>query len=258
MNPIGLGVLDDSLSGKVALVTGGARGIGEAACRALAAKGAVVAVHYRASADLAEQTAERICLAGGDAQPFGADLSEPEAITDLVASVTNRWGKVDILVNNAAEMHTARVVDLSDADWDRILSVNLSAAFRCARAVLPGMLERGWGRIISVTSQAAYNGSVSHAHYATAKAGLAGFTYSLAKEVATAGITVNMVAPGRILTDMIAEEASRREAEWLAQIPMRRYGQPEEVAGAIAFLASEAARYISGATIHVNGGQLMS
>lgn len=258
MNQIGFGTLVDSLHGKVALVTGGSRGIGEAVCRALAAKGAVVAVHYRTSSDRAQQTVERIRLAGGDAEAFGADLSEPDAITSLIAGVVKRWGKLDILVNNAAEMHTARVVDLSDADWERILSVNLSAVFRCARAALPGMLERGWGRIISVTSQAAYNGSVSHAHYATAKAGLAGFTYSLAKEVATAGITVNMVAPGRILTDMIAEEASRREAEWLAQIPMRRYGQPEEVASAIAFLASDAARYISGATIHVNGGQLMS
>lgn len=258
MNQSGFGTLDDRLHGKVALVTGGSRGIGEAVCRALAAKGATVAVHYRTQKEMAQQAVERIRAAGGEANTFGADLSEPEAVSRLVNDVVSTWGKVDILVNNAAEMHTARVVNLSDDDWDRILSVNLSAAFRCARAVLPGMLERGWGRIISVTSQAAYNGSVSHAHYATAKAGLAGFTYSLAKEVATAGITVNMVAPGRILTDMITEEASRREAEWLAQIPMRRYGQPEEVAGAVAFLASEAAQYISGATIHVNGGQLMS
>lgn len=258
MNQTGFGTLDDSLHGKVALVTGGSRGIGEAACRALAAKGAVVAVHYRTQHELAQQTVERIRRAGSDANAFSADLSDPEAIIRLVKDVISARGKVDILVNNAAEMHTERVVNLSDTDWERILAVNLSAVFRCTRAVLPGMLERGWGRIISVTSQAAYNGSVSHAHYATAKAGLAGFTYSLAKEVATAGITVNMVAPGRILTDMITEEASRREAEWLAQIPMRRYGQPEEVASAVAFLASEAARYISGTTIHVNGGQLMS
>ncbi len=258
MNQIGFATLNDNLHGKVALVTGGSRGIGEATCRALAAKGATVAVHYRTNQELAGQAVERIRQAGGDAHAFSADLSDPDAAGHLVAGVVSQWGRLDVLVNNAAEMHTARVVNLSDADWDRILSVNLSAAFRCARAVLPGMLERGWGRIISVTSQAAYNGSVSHAHYATTKAGLAGFTYSLAKEVAAAGITVNMVAPGRILTDMIAEEASRREAEWLAQIPMRRYGQPEEVASAIAFLASEAARYITGATIHVNGGQLMS
>jgi NAD(P)-dependent dehydrogenase (short-subunit alcohol dehydrogenase family) len=129
--------------------------------------------------------------------------------------------------------------------------------FRCTRAALPIMKAQGWGRIINITSQSAFSGSANHAHYVTTKAGMVGFTYSLAKEVATNGITVNLVAPGRIVTDMLMPQIPTREEEWLKQTPMRRLGQPEEVAAAIAFLASEAASYITGATIHVNGGLVM-
>jgi 3-oxoacyl-[acyl-carrier protein] reductase len=250
--------LTEDLTTHVALVTGGARGIGQATVRALAAKGARVAIHYRTQADSAHVLAAELHAAGQPSLALQADLSDPAAAATLVNTVIQHFGHCDILVNNAADFTTAPVTSMSDAQWEHTLSVNLSAAFRCIRAVLPGMQAHRWGRIINVTSQAAWNGSANHAHYAAAKAGLAGLTYSVAKEVATQGITVNLVAPGRILTDMIAEDLAAREAEWLQQIPMRRFGEPAEVATAIAFLATEAARYITGSTLHVNGGQLMS
>jgi NAD(P)-dependent dehydrogenase (short-subunit alcohol dehydrogenase family) len=250
--------LTEDLSMHIALVTGGARGIGQATVRALAAKGARVVIHYHTQADSAHALANELQAAGHPSLALQADLSEPAAATDLVKAVIQHFGSCDILVNNAAAFTTGPTVSMSDAQWEHTLNVNLSAAFRCIRAVLPGMQAQRWGRIINVTSQAAWNGSANHAHYAAAKAGLAGLTYSVAKEVASQGITVNLVAPGRILTDMIANDLATREAEWLQQIPMHRFGEPAEVATAIAFLASEAARYITGSTLHVNGGQLMS
>lgn len=252
------GVLSDRLDGRVALVTGGSRGIGRATCFALAAKGATVAVHYHAHEDGAREVAEAIHAQGGHAVTVGGDLADPTVPDQLVQRVVEQLGYLDILVNNAAVMTDAPVATLTDDLWDETLNVNMSAVFRCSRACLPLMRERGWGRIINVTSQAAYMGSANHAHYAAAKAGLSGLTYSMAKEVGAFGITVNLIAPGRILTDMLAERMEGREEEWLRQTPLRRLGQPEEVAAAIAFLASDAARYITGATLHVNGGLLMS
>jgi 3-oxoacyl-[acyl-carrier protein] reductase len=251
-------VLNDRLDGRAALVTGGSRGIGRATCFALAAKGAAVAVHYYAHSEAAGEVVDAILEAGGVAFPIGGDLADPAVPDHLVQEAIKQLGRLDILVNNAGVMTDAPVAELTDGLWDETLNINLSAVMRFARACLPFMRERGWGRIIGVTSQAAYMGSANHAHYATAKAGLSGFTFSLAKEVGAFGITVNLVSPGRILTDMLAERMAGREEEWLRQTPLRRLGQPEEVASAIAFLASDAARYITGATLHVNGGLLMS
>jgi len=224
--------LNLNLAGRVALVTGGSRGIGRATCLALAAHGAAVAVHYRGQAEAAA----------------------PSSLVDQTAA---RLGPIDILVNNAGGMTDSAVADMTDEVWEESMTLNLGAAFRCARACIPGMKARQWGRIINVTSQAAYTGSSNHAHYAAAKAGLIGLTFSLAKELARSGITANAVAPGRIVTDMLMELAPGREQEWLAQTPMRRFGRPEEAAAAIVFLASEAASYITGANLNVNGGQLM-
>lgn len=251
-------VLSDRLDGRVALVTGGSRGIGRATCFALAAKGASVAVHYRSHSDQALEVVDAILEHGGVAFPIAGDLADPDVPAHLVHEVVKQLGRLDILVNNAAVMTDSSVAEMNDALWDETLNVNLSAVFRCSRACIPHMRERNWGRIINVTSQAAYTGSANHAHYAAAKAGLAGFTYSLAKEVGTSGITVNLVAPGRIITDMLEVRMAGREEEWLRQTPLRRFGQPEEVAAAVAFLASDAAAYITGATLHVNGGLLMS
>ena len=251
------GLISTWLEGRVALVTGGSRGIGRATCLALAARGASVAIHYNASADAANALAQSIISSGGRAVAVQADLGSAGAADALVAAVAFRLGEVDILVNNAGEMSHAPVAEMTDDVWERALAVNLTSVFRCTRAVLPPMQARGWGRIINVSSQAAYTGSVNHAHYAAAKSGLQGFTYSLAKEVGAAGITANLVSPGRIVTDMIRDALPKREEEWLKQTPLKRLGEPEEVASVIGFLASEGARYVTGANIHVNGGLVM-
>ncbi len=245
------------LTGKVALVTGGSRGIGRATCFALAERGAAVAVHYRSKAAGAEDVVSKICGAGGKAVAIKADLNLAHTPDELVKQVVAQLGPIDILVNNAGEMTDSSVADMTDEVWDQAIALNLSSVFRCTRACIPSMKQRKWGRIINVSSQAVYTGSANHAHYAAAKAGLLGFTYSIAKELGASGITANLVAPGRIITDLLTERMSGREEEWLKQTPLRRFGQPEEVAEPIAFLASEAASYITGATIHVNGGLVM-
>jgi 3-oxoacyl-[acyl-carrier protein] reductase len=249
---------NNTLSGKVALVTGGSRGIGRATCLAFAAQGANVAVHYHAHEDAARTVVEQIHEMGSNAHAIQADLGQQQAPESLIKQVLDQFNRIDILVNNAGEMTRAAVSDLPDEMWNRTLAVNLTAVFRCIRACVPSMIAQKWGRIINVSSQAAYTGSANHAHYAASKAGLAGFSYSLTKELGPHGITVNMVAPGRIVTDLIAGSIKDREQEWLKQTPLGRLGQPEEVAAAIVFLASEGASYITGSTIHVNGGLVMS
>src|SRR5262249_55335889 len=158
--------------------------------------------------------------------------------------VTAGLGPVDILVNNAGAMSRAIIEEMTDEMWDNMLAINLTSAFRLVRACVPGMVERGWGRIINVASQVVYTGSIGNAQYAAAKAGLLGLTFSLAKELGSSGVTANVVMPGRIMTDMIIPHLAKREADWLAQTPMKRFGKAEEVAPAIVFLASDGASYI--------------
>jgi 3-oxoacyl-[acyl-carrier protein] reductase len=236
----------------VALVTGGSGGIGAAVCRELAARGAAVAVHYNRGRPAAEAVAAEI---GGAA--LAADLVSPGAADELVAAVEERLGPVAILVNNAGLMTDARVEELTDELIEETLAVHLTAAFRLCRAVVPGMRAAGFGRIVNVSSQAALMGSAAHAHYAAAKAGLHGLTFSLAKELGPDGITVNLVVPGRIRTPLLDERSEGRMDEWLAQTPLGRLGTPEEVAGAVAFLASDEASYVTGAALNVSGGLLM-
>lgn len=249
--------MSDDLTGRVALVTGGSRGIGRATCLALAARGAAVLVHYHASQAAAEEVVATIRAHGGRASAAADDLLDPEAGARLASAAQGSLGPVDILVNNAGEFGRAAVADMPDALWERALALNLTAPFRCARACIPSMRAGGWGRIVNVSSQAAYTGSANHAHYAAAKAGLLGLSFSLAKELGPSGITVNVVMPGRIATDMLAADLPARRAEWLSQTPLRRLGAPEEVAAAIAFLASGAAGYITGAVLQVGGGLVM-
>jgi 3-oxoacyl-[acyl-carrier protein] reductase len=238
---------------RVALVTGGSGGIGSAICRELARRGAAVAVHYNRGRGAAEALAGEL----GNAAALAADLSSRSGPGALVSAAADRLGPVEILVNNAGLMTDARVEELADELWDETLAVNLGAAFRACRAVIPGMRAAGFGRIVNVSSQSAYMGSVAHAHYAAAKAGLHGLTFSLAKELGPDGITVNLVVPGRIRTAMLDERAAGREDEWLAQTPLRRFGTPEEVAAAVGFLASEEAGYVTGAALQVGGGLVM-
>jgi 3-oxoacyl-[acyl-carrier protein] reductase len=251
-------MLDLNLAGRVALVTGGSRGIGRAIALSLAEQGAAVAVQYYSQEVQAQMVVDNILDKRGRAIALQADLAQPDVPDLLVRQVCDQLGQPDILINNAGEFTDSTVAEMTDDIWARTLALNLTAAFACTRACLPLMKTRGWGRIISLTSQAAFVGSSKHAHYAAAKAGLAGFSYSLAKEVGAEGITVNLVAPGRIITDMLADHIPTREAEWIRQTPLRRLGEPEEVAGAVVFLASNAASYITGSTIHVNGGAFMS
>lgn len=251
-------MLSMRLDQRAALVTGGSRGIGRATCLALASLGAAVVVHFHEQEQSANEVVAEIRAAGGTAIAVQADLAAPNSGDLLVRETLSQFGHIDILVNNAAILTDSTIIEMSDSVWQHMLDINLTSAFRCIRASLPAMRKRGWGRIISLTSQAAWTGSLNHAHYAAAKAGLQGLTYSLAKEEGRRGITVNLVSPGRIRTDMLGHLGQEREADWLKATPLGRLGTPEEVAAAIAFLAGDAGGYITGATLHVNGGMLMS
>jgi len=256
-NKVGNGSAERNLAGRVALVTGGSRGIGRATCLALASQGAAVAVLCRSRIKEAQEVVEQIRSTAGRALAVEANVLDPEAIKRSAREAVARLGKIDILVNNAGEMTDVSVVDMKDEDWEQALAINLTSSFRYARECIPSMKERRWGRIINVSSQVVYTGSNNHAHYSAAKSGLLGFTFSLTKELGPYGITANVVAPGRILTDLLLERMAGREQEWMSQTPMRRFGRPEEVAATIAFLASEEASYITGAVINVNGGLVM-
>ena len=241
----------------MALVTGGATGIGAATVAALAEAKITVALQYSSSENEAKQISEQLNSKGLKVEIFRADLSQKDCVDKLVAAVKSKLGDIDILINNAGLMSDASIIEMSDELWDQALNINLTAAFKLIRACAPSMVSKKWGRIINISSQVALVGSANHAHYAAAKAGLLGLTYSAAKEYGASGVTVNAVLPGRIQTNMIAQRSKGRLDEWLAQTPLNRLGKPEEVAGMINFLASEMASYVTGASINVNGGLVM-
>ena len=250
--------MDLNLTNKVALVTGGSRGLGRAICLALAAEGAKVAANY-------VQTHPESLIAelrgqwGREAIAVQGDVSKSEAVRAMFDRTERELGPVDILINNAGLWPQAYVCDMTEEDWNRTLAVNLTAAFLTCREAVRRWRERNHpGRIVNITSQAAYYGTTTgHAHYAAAKAGLANFTISLAREMAPYGIRVNAVAPGFMETDMAAEALRKHRDKYLERIPLRRIADPAEVASAVVFLASEKASYITGATLDVNGGMLM-
>ena len=242
---------------KVALVTGGATGIGAATVSALAADNLRVALHYSNSKEAAIKLADQLKSNGAKVEIFHADLTQKGSAEDLVKNVTGELGAIDILINNAGLMSDASITKMSDELWDEAINLNLSVAFKLIRATADHMLLKKWGRIINVSSQVALTGSANHAHYAAAKSGLLGLTYSAAKEFGASGVTVNAVLPGRIETNMIAQRSVGRMDEWLKQTPLARLGKAEEIASMIAFLASEKASYVTGAAINVNGGLVM-
>ena len=242
---------------KVALVTGGATGIGAATVKALAEEKITVALQYSSSQKEAKQIGDQLNDKGFKVEIFQADLSQTGNAENLVAQVKQKLGDIDILINNAGVMSDASIIQMSDALWDEAININLTAAFKLIRACAPSMVSKKWGRVINISSQVALTGSANHAHYATAKAGLLGLTYSAAKEYGASGVTVNAVLPGRIETKMIADRSIGRLDEWLSQTPLNRLGRPEEVASMINFLASEKASYVTGAAINVNGGLVM-
>ncbi|HEV3123849.1 MAG TPA: 3-oxoacyl-[acyl-carrier-protein] reductase [Candidatus Dormibacteraeota bacterium] len=245
---------DQRLAGKVALVTGASRGIGRASAMALAADGAAIAVAYGSRADAAAEVVDDIQRAGGQAAALAADLEDIAAATGLVDAAIAALGRLDILVNNAGFTRDALAVRMSDADWTAVLTVNLTAAFVLCRAALRPMLRQRWGRIINVTSVAGVTGNPGQANYSAAKAGVIGLTKSLAKEVGSRGITVNAVAPGFIETDLTAPLDGTLRERALSMVPLGRMGSADEVAAAIAFLASPGATYVNGCVLHVDGG----
>jgi len=245
-----------TFDGRVALVTGGSRGIGHATAALLARGGARVAVCARTQAD-AEAAARALRDEGQEAMGLSADVADAAQAEAAVRACMERFGRLDILVNNAGIRHDGLVLRMRDAEWDRVLAVNLTGAFHCIRAALRGMVRQHAGRIINVTSVVAARGNAGQANYVSAKAGLIGLTKAVALEVASRGISVNAVAPGFIETAMTADLGDETRKTYMAQIPAGRFGRPEEVAWAIGFLASEAAGYITGQVLHVNGGMWM-
>ncbi len=247
------------LEGKSALITGASRGIGRAIALRLAEEGCQVAVNYvaeqgRDNAAEAEAVAEQIRALGCQAICAEVDVTDQEAVEDMVEYVIARLGKLDILVNNAGITRDRTLKKLAKQDWDRVIEVNLTGAFHCARAVIEHMRERRYGRIISISSVVALMGNIGQTNYGASKAGLIGFTRSLAREVARRGITVNCIAPGFIDTEMTQAIPRDIREQIVATIPLARMGLPEEVANAAAFLASDAASYITGQVLSVNGG----
>ena len=242
-----------SLQGRVAVVTGAGRGIGKAIAEALAASGAAVVIAE--VADYGEETAAAIRDSGADALYLRVDVSDRASVGNLVEATRDEYGSIDILVNNAGIRPTCPFLNMTPADWKRVLDVNLTGTFNCCKAVAPLMVEAGWGRIVNVSSLAAQRGSTGgHSHYAAAKAGIVGLSKSLARELAPHGVTVNVLAPGWIDTAGWGGELEGRRAEYETCVPLGRLGQPEDVAHVVRFLVSEQASYLTGVTVPVNGG----
>jgi 3-oxoacyl-[acyl-carrier protein] reductase len=245
------------LRDRVAIVTGGARGIGGAIAAAFAAEGADVALADVLGEDVAAPVLEAIAGAGRRGLLVPCDVSDEAAVNAMVARVTAELGDVDILVNDAGTMGQFRFHELTAAEWDRVLGVNLRGVFLCTRAVIEGMLERGRGKIINVASQLGQIGGVEMVHYSASKAGVIGFTKALAREVSTRGVHVNAIAPGPILTAMMEEETEEWAARKLAELPIGRFGEVGEVAPTAVFLASDESSYYVGQTLCPNGGDVM-
>jgi 3-oxoacyl-[acyl-carrier protein] reductase len=245
-----------SLAGKVALVTGASQGIGRACALALAEAGATVALAARNEAKLAKVAAE-IAATGGTAQAFALDLGNEQSIQACAKAVIARFGKVEILVNNAGITRDTLTLRMKRKDWDDVLATNLTGAFLMTQAVMGSMLKARWGRVINITSVVGETGQTGQANYAASKAGLIGLTRSLARELASRAITVNAVAPGYIETAMTAVLTAEQRTAMTSQIPLARAGTDRDVAAAVAFLASEEAGFITGHTLDVNGGIYM-
>ena len=245
------------LANKTALVTGASRGIGRATAIELAKAGAKVAVNYAGNRAAAEEVVALIEAAGGQAFMVQADVGDSVAVDAMVKSVVERFGSIDILVNNAGITRDNLIMRMKEEDWDAVIHTNLKGIFNCTKLVSKLMMKQRYGRIVNLTSVVGVMGNAGQSNYAAAKAGVIGFTKSMAKELASRNINVNAVAPGDISTDMTADLPEQAKTDLQSQIPLQRLGNPADVASAVLFLVSPGADYITGQTLHVDGGMVM-
>lgn len=246
-----------TLVGKVALVTGGSRGIGRAIALKLAENGADVAINYAGNTAAAEEVKAAIEQMGRKALLIQCSVADTDGVQAMVNQVVKELGRLDILVNNAGITRDGLLMRMKEADWDDVMNTNLKGVYNCSKAVMRTMMKQKSGRIVNMASVVGEMGNAGQANYAAAKAGVIGFTKSMAKEVASRGITVNAIAPGFIATDMTSVLSDDQKAEMARTIPLGRAGQPEDVANAVLFLASEGAAYITGQVLNVDGGMVM-
>ncbi len=245
------------LTGKTALVTGASRGIGRATAIELAKNGANVAINYAGNKDLAEEVVAELKQLGVKAIANQANVANGEEVQEMVKHVIETFGTLDILVNNAGITRDTLMMRMKEEDWDAVIDTNLKGVFHCSKAVMRQMMKQRAGRIINVSSVVGVLGNAGQANYVAAKAGVIGLTKSMARELANRNITVNAVAPGFIETDMTEKLPAEVKEEMLKQIPLARLGQPEQVAAVIRFLASEDSSYMTGQTLHIDGGMVM-
>jgi len=245
------------LDGKTALVTGGSRGIGRAIALKLAKEGANVAVNYAGSAALANEVVEEIKQLGKDAIAIQCDVSNGESVAEMIKETIAHFGSLDILVNNAGITRDNLLMRMKESEWDDVINTNLKGVFHCTKGVTRQMMKQRKGRIINITSIVGVTGNPGQANYVAAKAGVIGLTKTTAKELAARNITVNAVAPGFITTDMTDKLPEDVKNAMLSQIPLAKFGDPDDIANAVVFLASDESSYITGQTIHIDGGMYM-
>lgn len=245
---------DFNIRNKVALITGGSKGIGRAVALRLAEHGVKIAVNFNTSADAAENVAASINEMGVEAMTVHADVSSIDMVTNMVDKVNQAWGNIDILVNNAGIIDDTLMIRMSDSQWEKVISTNLNGTFYCTRSVLRPMLKKRWGRIISIGSVVGIRGNAGQVNYAASKAGIVGLTKSLAREVGNRDITVNAVMPGYISTDTVDVLPQRLKDKILTWIPQGHFGEVDDVAHLVAYLAGEKAKYMTGQIICVDGG----
>lgn len=245
------------MKGRVALVTGGGRGLGRAIAVKLAEEGAKVAISYRSNDDAARETEELVRKAGAGCETFKGDVASPEDVEALIKGVGEAFGPVEILVNNAGMTRDNILLRMKDVEFEEVLATNLKGTYLCTRAVLRGMVRARWGRIVNISSVVGLLGNAGQANYAASKAGMIGFTKSVAREVAGRGITANAVAPGYVETELTGALPENVKEQILGQVPVGRFGEPEEIAEVVAFLAGDRAAYVTGQTIAVDGGMVM-